>query len=160
MRGGGPNGSTPDNGCRTGCWLEHADQLEQVTVPDGGQALHVDPPEALSQAALEVLAIVTYEQPVSRADIGHIRGTDTAGDVDTLLAHDLMADEARFGGRGPTGVPGHHRSLSAGRALARLPSCQPWRMTIEPEHLPAVAGPALDSLVRLRCAGWMSTSSR
>jgi chromosome segregation and condensation protein ScpB len=33
--------------------------------------LHVDPPEALSQAALEVLASVAYEQPVSRSDVAH-----------------------------------------------------------------------------------------
>jgi hypothetical protein len=49
--------------------LEHADQLQLVTAPDVGKLveafLHVDPPEPLSQAALEVLAIVAYEQPVS-----------------------------------------------------------------------------------------------
>jgi segregation and condensation protein B len=84
--------------------LEHADQLQLVTAPDVGKLvetfLHVDPPEALSQAALEVLAIVAYEQPVSRADIAHIRGTDSAGVIDTVLARGLIADDARFGGRG------------------------------------------------------------
>jgi segregation and condensation protein B len=84
--------------------LEHADQLQLVTAPDVGNLvetfLHVDPPEALSQAALEVLAIVAYEQPVSRADVAHIRGTDSAGVIDTLLARGLIADDARFGGRG------------------------------------------------------------
>jgi chromosome segregation and condensation protein ScpB len=72
--------------------LEHADQLQLVTAPDVGKLvesfLHVDPPEALSQAALEVLAIVAYEQPVSRGDVAHIRGTDSAGVIDTLqVAH-------------------------------------------------------------------------
>jgi segregation and condensation protein B len=57
--------------------------------------LHVDPPEALSQAALEVLAIVAYEQPVSRADITHIRGTESASVIDTLLARKLMVDDTR-----------------------------------------------------------------
>jgi segregation and condensation protein B len=84
--------------------LEHADRLQLVTAPDVGKLverfLHVDPPEALSQAALEVLAIVAYEQPVSRADIAHIRGTDSAGVIETLLARGLIADDARFGGRG------------------------------------------------------------
>jgi segregation and condensation protein B len=84
--------------------LEHADQLQLVTAPEVGKLveafLHVDPPEALSQAALEVLAIVAYEQPVSRADIAHIRGTDSAGVIDTLIARKLIADDARFGGRG------------------------------------------------------------
>ncbi|MBV9599871.1 MAG: SMC-Scp complex subunit ScpB [Chloroflexi bacterium] len=49
------------------------------------------------QNALEALA---YEQPVSRADISHIRGTDRTGAVDTLLARGLIVDDARFGGRG------------------------------------------------------------
>lgn len=70
--------------------LEHADQLELVTVVDLDKivevSLHVDPPEALCQAALEVLAIVAYEQPVSRSDVAHVRGTDSAGVIDTLLA--------------------------------------------------------------------------
>ena len=70
--------------------LEHADQLQLVTAPDVGKLveafLNVPPAKALSQAALEALAIVAYEQPVSRADISHIRGTDSAGVIDTLLA--------------------------------------------------------------------------
>ena len=95
------SGASPPHGL---VLLEHADQLQLVTAPDVGKLveafLHVDPPEALSQAALEVLAIVAYEQPVSRADVAHIRGTDSAGVIDTLLARGLIADDARFGGRG------------------------------------------------------------
>jgi segregation and condensation protein B len=84
--------------------LEHADQLQLVTAPEVGKLveafLNVPPPEALSQAALEVLAIVAYEQPVSRAEVSHIRGTDCAGVIDTLFARKLLADDASFGGRG------------------------------------------------------------
>lgn len=40
----------------------------------------------LSRAALEVLAIIAYHQPVSRADIEEIRGVETSkGTLDTLL---------------------------------------------------------------------------
>jgi len=84
--------------------LEHADHVELVTAPDCGKIvegfLNVAPPEPLSQAALEVLAIVAYEQLVSRADIGHIRGTDSSSAIDTLLGRGLIADDARYGGRG------------------------------------------------------------
>ena len=45
-------------------------------------------------------AIVAYEQPVSRADVAHIRSTDSAGVIDTLLARKLIADDARTSGRG------------------------------------------------------------
>jgi len=57
-------------------------------------------PEPLSLAALEVLSIVAYEQPVTRADISHIRATDSSGVIETLLARGLVVDDPRFGGRG------------------------------------------------------------
>jgi segregation and condensation protein B len=43
---------------------------------------------------------VAYGQPVTRADISHIRGTDGSGVIETLLARRLIADDPRFGGRG------------------------------------------------------------
>jgi len=43
-------------------------------------------PKKLSRAALEVLAIIAYHQPVSRAEIEEIRGVETSrGTLDTLL---------------------------------------------------------------------------
>ena len=42
--------------------------------------------ETVSSAALEVLAIVAYEQPVTRADIRGIRGVDSDGPVETLIS--------------------------------------------------------------------------
>ena len=47
----------------------------------------------LTAAALEVLAIVAYRQPVSRAQISEIRGVDSDGVVKTLLQRGLI-DEA------------------------------------------------------------------
>ncbi len=83
------------------------------------------PPEALSQAALEALAIVVYEQPVSRADVSHIRGTDSSGVVDILLARKLIADDARFGGRGRPSflvTTGHFLHVMGICSLAELPA--------------------------------------
>src|SRR5262249_53585117 len=62
--------------------------------------LRKGPPEALSNAALEVLAIVAYEQPVTRADIREIRGTDSDSVVETLMARRLITEDPPFGGRG------------------------------------------------------------
>lgn len=43
-------------------------------------------PKKLSRAALEVLAIIAYHQPVTRAEIEDIRGVETSkGTLDTLL---------------------------------------------------------------------------
>jgi segregation and condensation protein B len=40
----------------------------------------------LSRAALEVLAIIAYHQPATRAEIEEIRGVETSkGTLDTLL---------------------------------------------------------------------------
>ena len=81
-------------------------------------------PEQLSQAALEVLSIVAYEQPITRAEISHIRGTDSSGVIETLLARRLIEDDLRFGGRGRPSflatTADFLRSLGLG-SLAELP---------------------------------------
>jgi segregation and condensation protein B len=84
--------------------VEHTDQLHLATAPDVGRLVEAfidaPPPEPLSQAALEVLAIVAYEQPVSRSDVERIRGIDSSGVIETLLARGLIIDDNRYGGRG------------------------------------------------------------
>jgi segregation and condensation protein B len=45
----------------------------------------------LSQAALETLAVIAYKQPVTRADIEHIRGVNSDGVVGSLLQRKLVA---------------------------------------------------------------------
>lgn len=49
----------------------------------------------LTGAALEVLAIVAYKQPVARAQISEIRGVDSAGVVKTLLQRGLIEEHQR-----------------------------------------------------------------
>jgi segregation and condensation protein B len=53
----------------------------------------------LTGAALEVLAIIAYRQPVSRAQIADVRGVDSDGVVRTLLNRGLVR-EARERGPG------------------------------------------------------------
>ncbi|CAM5767027.1 SMC-Scp complex subunit ScpB [Bosea minatitlanensis] len=58
------------------------------TAPDLGYLLaaEAEPPRRLSRAALEILAIIAYHQPVTRAEIEEIRGVATAkGTLDILL---------------------------------------------------------------------------
>jgi segregation and condensation protein B len=58
------------------------------TAPDLGYLLaaEAEPPRKLSRAALEVLSIIAYHQPVTRAEIEEIRGVATAkGTLDILL---------------------------------------------------------------------------
>jgi segregation and condensation protein B len=109
--------------------LESGDEIQLVSAPDCGplveRFLDRPPPEPLSQAAFEVLSIVAYEQPVTRADISHIRGTDSSGVIETLFARGLIADDPRFGGRGRPSflatTADFLRSLGLG-SLAELPA--------------------------------------
>ena len=54
----------------------------------------------LTGAALEVLAIIAYRQPFSRAQISEIRGVDSDGVVKTLTLRGLIAEIGRDEGPG------------------------------------------------------------
>jgi segregation and condensation protein B len=63
---------------------EHADLVSRFVL-DGQQS-------RLSQAALETLAVVAYQQPISRARISAVRGVNVDGVIRTLLARGLVAE--------------------------------------------------------------------
>ena len=69
-----------------------AECRELVTrfVTDGRQA-------RLSQAALETLAIVAYRQPVTRSQVGAVRGVNPDGVLKTLIARGLVTETATDG---------------------------------------------------------------
>lgn len=52
--------------------------------------LKLDRETRLSTAALETLAIVAYEQPVTRAEIEAVRGVESSGVIATLLSRGLI----------------------------------------------------------------------
>lgn len=52
--------------------------------------LHKLPKPRFSAPAMETLAIIAYQQPVSRAKMEQIRGVDSGGVVKTLLERDLI----------------------------------------------------------------------
>ncbi len=53
--------------------------------------LHADRrPERLSQAASEVLAIITYRQPTTRSIVDSIRGVDSSGSIYRLIDLELI----------------------------------------------------------------------
>jgi segregation and condensation protein B len=70
------------------------DELFLVSAPEVSASVERDlgnpRPVPLSKAALEVLAIVAYRQPVTRAGIDHIRGTSSDSTLDTLLVRGLV----------------------------------------------------------------------
>ena len=50
----------------------------------------------LSQAALEVLAVVAYNQPVTKAFIEQVRGVDCSGVLNSLSAKGLVEEKGRL----------------------------------------------------------------
>lgn len=50
----------------------------------------------LSPAALEVLAVIAYNQPVTRSFIEQVRGVDCSGVVSTLVEKDLIEERGRL----------------------------------------------------------------
>lgn len=50
----------------------------------------------LSQAALEVLAVIAYNQPVTKAFVEQVRGVDCSGVVSTLVEKELIVEKGRL----------------------------------------------------------------
>lgn len=50
----------------------------------------------LSQAAFEVLAVVAYNQPVTKAFVEQVRGVDCSGVVNTLCQKGLLEEKGRL----------------------------------------------------------------
>ncbi|MGC8728312.1 MAG: SMC-Scp complex subunit ScpB [Elusimicrobiales bacterium] len=49
----------------------------------------------LSNAALEVLSIIAFKQPITKAEIEAIRGVDSSGPIDTLIERKLVTNIGR-----------------------------------------------------------------
>lgn len=78
----------------------HGDQVQLVSAPEAARAvgrfLGVQASGRLSNAALEVLAIIAYRQPLTRAQVDAIRGVDSSGTLRALLARDLVSEAGRL----------------------------------------------------------------
>jgi len=59
------------------------------------QRLREPEPERLSRQAMEVLAIAAYRQPITRPEIDEIRGVNSSGAVNSLLAKGLIVISGR-----------------------------------------------------------------
>lgn len=82
------------------CLLRFEDRYQLATRPKFAdyvvRALDTRRNAPLSQAAMEVLAIVAYNQPVSRAVIDEIRGVDSSSALSTLISKNLVEEAGRL----------------------------------------------------------------
>jgi segregation and condensation protein B len=78
----------------------HGDRAQLVTAPEAAAAverfLGVQAQPRISGAALEVLAIVAYRQPITRAQIEAVRGVDSGGVLRALLGRELVCEAGRL----------------------------------------------------------------
>ena len=82
-------------------------------------------PRKLSQAALETLAVVAYQQPVVKSEIDKIRGVDVAPTIKTLLERKLikiLGYQASVGQPALYGTTEDFLSIFGLNALSELPS--------------------------------------
>lgn len=78
---------------------EVAGGLEFRTNPDFKDhilEMYESRPTKVSRAAMETLAIVAYQQPLTRAEIEDIRGVDCSGVIRTLQEYDLVKTVGRL----------------------------------------------------------------
>jgi segregation and condensation protein B len=82
----------------------HAGRVQLTTAPEFGATverfLGLEATTQLSRAALETLAIVAYEQPVTRPQIDAIRGVNSEGVLRSLLHKGLVQEVGRADGPG------------------------------------------------------------
>ena len=80
------------------------DGAQIITAPEASRYveyfLGLEARRRLSNAALETLAIVAYQQPVTRATVDTIRGVSSDGSIATLRARGLIEDVGRAPGPG------------------------------------------------------------
>jgi segregation and condensation protein B len=81
----------------------HKNELRLTAAPESGglveRFLDLEATHRLSAAALECLAIVAYQQPITRPHIDSIRGVNSDSSMRLLLAHNLVEESGR--GEGP-----------------------------------------------------------
>lgn len=97
--------------------LQMGDEWQMCSCADYGgiirRAFEIRRPAKLSQPALEVLAIIAYYQPVTRAQVDQIRGVDSAYTVGLLLDRKLIEACGRLQ------VPGRPRQYRTTQTFLR-----------------------------------------
>jgi segregation and condensation protein B len=82
----------------------HRGNIQLTTAPQTAGAvqrfLDLEATTRLSQAALETLAIIAYQQPITRPQIDSIRGVNSDGVLRTLLSKGLVEEAGRTEGPG------------------------------------------------------------
>ena len=125
--------------------LQMEDTYQMCSAPDYAdiirRAFEVRKPAKLSQPALEVLTIIAYYQPTTRAYVDQIRGVDSSYTVGLLLERQLIEECGRLQ------VPGRPRLYRTTKAFLRAFHLNSL------EDLPEMPGLETDGQLRLEDDG-------
>ena len=129
-------------------WHHGAVQLTTASefAQDVERFLNLEGTTRLTRAALEVLAIVAYEQPVTRPKIDAVRGVNSETSLQTLLRHGLVEEVGRAEGAGRPILYSTTPEFLQHFGLTRLSELPPLQIEASVEPEPAEeASPAADS---------------
>ena len=82
----------------------HAGRVQLTTAPELAEAIErflgLEATSRLSRAALEALAVIAYQQPVTRPQVDAVRGVNSDGVMKSLLSKGLIHEMGRADGPG------------------------------------------------------------
>jgi len=82
----------------------HAGRVQLTTAPEAAELIErflgLEATSRLSRAALETLAIIAYQQPVTRPQVDAVRGVNSEGVMKSLLGKGLVQEVGRTEGPG------------------------------------------------------------
>lgn len=82
----------------------HSGRVQLTTAPESAEAIErflgLEATSHLSRAALEALAIIAYQQPVTRPQVDSVRGVNSDGVMRSLLSKGLIQEGGRAEGPG------------------------------------------------------------
>jgi segregation and condensation protein B len=82
----------------------HGGQIQMTSAPEAAEVIEtflgLEATSRLSSAALEALAIISYQQPVTRPQVDAIRGVNSDGVIKNLLHKGLIQEVGRSEGPG------------------------------------------------------------
>ena len=129
--------------------LKMEDSYQLCSAPEYGDQIHkafeIRKPAKLSQPALEVLTIIAYYQPTTRAYVDQIRGVDSSYTVGLLLDRHLIEECGRLQ------VPGRPRLYRTTQSFLRAFHLNSL------EDLPQMPGLEADGQMRLDDEGNLPT---
>ncbi|MBR0578358.1 SMC-Scp complex subunit ScpB [Bacillus altitudinis] len=123
--------------------IEYADSYMLLTKKEYSvylKKLVETPSKGLSQAALEVLAIVSYKQPITRSEVEEIRGVKSERVLHSLVAKALLCEVGRADGPGRAILYGTTPTFLEQFGLKALDELPPLPENVEADGVQEEAG--------------------